>query len=547
MSKKHYNQHLFSQVPKADIQRSRFKRDHGLKTAFNSGLLVPIFVDEVLPGDTFTLNASLFGRLATPIVPTMDNLYLETFWFFVPNRLIWDNFEKFMGAQDNPGDSTDYLVPKIKKTWTTNSIGDYFGIPVGKELEVNELPFRAYNLIWNEWFRDENLQDSVMVYKGDAQTEASTYPDPNDPTKTVSTEYTLLRRGKRYDYFTSCLPFPQKGPGVEISLADASAPVVGVGFGDKGTSGGGTSSNVNVYQSGYTSGAMNATYDYASQTNGGSIYIRGAVKDGHLVPDVTVDLTAVTAVTINSLRQAFQLQKLYERDARGGTRYIELLKAHFGVTSPDGRLQRPEYLGGSTKRITTNPVAQTSASDSVTPQANLAAFQTVQSNGHMFSKSFVEHGYIIGMAQVRADLTYQQGLDRMWTRDTRESFYFPVFAHLGEQAVLNREIYAQGTDEDNDVFGYQERYAEYRYKPSKITGVMRSNPTDGFETVDYWHYAQNFTDLPKLSSAFIQDVPPIERALAVPSEPQILLDCWFDLDCYRPMPLYSVPELVDHF
>lgn len=518
------NQHLFSQIPRADIQRSSFNRSHGYKTTLDSGYLVPFFVDEVLPGDTFNLKATLFGRLATPVVPFMDNMYLETFFFFVPNRLVWDNWQKFNGEQKNPGDSTDFLIPTLEAgKHEVGSIADYFGIPTGVSLDkINALPFRAYNLIYNEWFRDENLQDSLEVPTGDG-------PDPIN-------KYNLVRRGKRHDYFTSCLPWPQKGPGVELPLGstanlNGTLSVPGGSYTlNVSTNGNSLSHNPNwTWQSG---SSVNPTITVPTNRIDMS-------KSG-----VTVDLSSATAITINSLRQAFQLQKLYERDARGGTRYTEILRAHFGVISPDARLQRPEYLGGSSTRINVNPVQQTSATDTTSPQGNLAAYGVLGDKVNGFMKSFVEHGYIIGLVNVRADLTYQQGLNRMWSRQTRFDYYWPALAHLGEQAVLNKEIYAQGTSKDDEVFGYQERWAEYRYFPSQITGKFRSTYA---QSLDVWHLAQEFAELPKLNSEFIVDNPPVARVLAVQNEPQILLDCYFSLSCVRPMPIYSVPGLVDHF
>lgn len=515
------NQHLFSQIPRADIQRSSFNRSHGYKTTLDSGYLVPFFVDEVLPGDTFNLKATLFGRLSTPAVPFMDNMYLETFFFFVPNRLVWDNWQKFNGEQKNPGDSTDFLIPTLEAgTHEVGSIADYFGIPTGVQLDkINALPFRAYNLIYNEWFRDENLQDSLEVLTGDG-------PDPIN-------KYNLVRRGKRHDYFTSCLPWPQKGPGVELPLGSTANLQGTLSIPTANVLATGNDGAVGVYGNKWFT---NNNQALTVKTASGSIDMKTS--------GVTVDLSSATAITINSLRQAFQLQKLYERDARGGTRYTEILRAHFGVISPDARLQRPEYLGGSSTRININPVQQTSATDTTSPQGNLAAYGVLGDKVNGFTKSFVEHGYIIGLVNVRADLTYQQGLNRMWSRQTRFDYYWPALAHLGEQAVLNKEIYAQGTADDDKVFGYQERWAEYRYFPSQITGKFRSTYA---QSLDVWHLAQEFAELPKLNAEFIVDNPPVARVLAVQNEPQILLDCYFSLSCVRPMPIYSVPGLVDHF
>lgn len=548
-------QHLFSQIPSTQIPRSVFDRSHGYKTTFNSGYLVPFYVDEVLPGDSFKLTATLFARLATPIVPFMDNLYLETFFFFVPNRLVWDNWQKFNGEQKNPTDSTDFLIPTVSGTNVQNqTLWDYFGLPtnVNKELKVNALPFRAYNLIFNEWFRDENLQESLKVPTGDGPDNLS--------------DYSLIRRGKRHDYFTSCLPWPQKGPGVEISIG-GSANVTGslsswpgsISYNMTATGGAVVTPSTISFAlypetvSAPTGNSTTATFDQASfvapgftaRTNRANVTVtatRGDVSGFGFTGKA--DLSSAVPISINDLRQAFQIQKLYERDARGGTRYTEILRSHFGVISPDARLQRPEYLGGSSARVSINPVQQTSATNDTTPQGNLAAFGVASDSFHGFSKSFVEHGYVFGFVNVRADLTYQQGLNRMWSRQGRFDFYWPVLAHLGEQAVLNKEIYAQGTADDDKVFGYQERYAEYRYYPGQITGKFRS--TDP-QPLDSWHLAQKFSSLPTLSSQFIQDNPPVERVVAVTSEPQFLFDSYIRLKCARPMPVYSVPGLVDHF
>ncbi|AXL15244.1 major capsid protein [Microviridae sp.] len=503
--------HKFSEVPRADIPRSKFNRSHGYKTTFDAGQLIPIYVDEALPGDTHNLKMSGFGRLATPLHPFMDNLFLETFYFAVPLRLIWDNFQKFNGEQDNPGDSTDYLVPTMTSPtggYLNSSLSDYFGIPTQVEaLTHTSLYHRAYNLIWNEWFRDQNLQDSITVDKGDG---------PDDPAN-----YVIKKRGKRHDYFTSCLPWPQKGPAVELPLGDT-APVE-------------TREDV-----------TNDLLTLERNSSSGASSVRVKEPGGPAGTDLilTTDLSDATAATINQLRQAFQIQKLYERDARGGTRYTEILKSHFGVTSPDARLQRPEYLGGGTTTINVNPVAQTSSSTVDSPQGELAGVGTALINNHGFTKSFTEHCVIIGMACVRADLNYQQGLNRHFSRSTRWDYYWPALAHIGEQAVLNKEIFAQGDSNDEDVFGYQERFAEYRYKPSTITGQFRSNYA---QTLDAWHLAQDFENLPVLNDEFIEEDPPVDRVIAIVDQPHLIFDSYNHLTSARPMPTYSVPGLIDHF
>lgn len=517
----------FAEIPEAEIQRSTFDRSHGVKTTFNAGKLIPILVDEILPGDTHRLKDHLFGRLATPIVPFMDNLYLDTHYFFVPTRLIWENWEKFNGAQDNPDDSVDFIVPTMLSPTTTGydslSIYDHMGIPpkVGK-LEHTSLPLRAYNLIWNEWYRDQNLQDSVTVLKGDTA----------DPVNT----YTILPRGKRKDYFTGALPQPQKGPAVNLPLG-TSAPVVSTGATIQFTNG----TDTRTIRG--TSGTTDTTWFPATTITSDMAF---GVNTG-----LETDLSDATAATINSLRLAFQIQKMYERDSRGGTRYVEILKAHFNVTSPDFRLQRPEYLGGNTKKITSTVVPQTSSTDGTTPQGNLSAYATVSDSGGGFTHSFTEHGYVIGLVSLRADLNYQQGLNRLWSRKTRFDYYWPALSHLGEQAILNKEIYAQGNDitdsgeiVDNKVFGYQERHAEYRYKPNEIHAAFRSSYS---APLDMWHLAQEFVSLPLLNDSFIQENPPIDRVIAVENEPHIILDVHLEYNSTRPMPVYAVPGLVDHF
>lgn len=518
-------QEHFAKAPSAMIQRSTFDRSHSLKTTFDGGFLVPVYLDEVLPGDTFNMSATSFARLATPLKPIMDNAYLDIHFWFVPYRLVWDNWQKFCGERVNPEDDPTLLtIPQAPIDLSLFTDGskmlEYFGIPSGRSglISVSALPFRAYELIWNEWYRDENLQASKLISTGDG-------PDVGYDTSF------LLRRNKRHDYFTSALPWPQKGDPVLIPIAPT-APVRGIG----------TIGGTSWFPSGTVreTGGNDVTYVSATPTNSPAaspVVQEDPNNPGY--PLIYAELGEATAVTINDLRAAFQIQSLLERDARGGTRYIELILSQFGVRSDDARLQRPEFLGGGTQRLSINPIAAT-ATVGENPQGNLAAVGTTSLRGG-FNKSFTEHGIIIGVVSARCDLTYQQGIERFWSRQTRYDFYWPPLSNLGEQPIYNKEIFVQGTPEDDEIFGYQERYAEYRYKPSRITGLFNSGVS---ASLDVWHYAQDFGILPGLNSTFIEEDPPFDRVIAVPAEPHFIADFWFNLKTTRPMPVYGIPGSI---
>lgn len=543
-----------------DIPRSKFERNSSVKTSFNVGDIVPFYIDEVLPGDTFQIRTSKVVRLQTLITPIMDNLYLDTYYFFVPNRLVWSHWREFNGENTQSAwlPSVEYEVPQITAPsggWSIGTIADYLGVPTGVEgLSVNALPFRAYALIMNEWFRDQNLTDPLNIPVDD-----STVVGVNSGSYVTDVAKGGLpfKAAKYHDYFTSCLPAPQKGPDVTIPVATSgNYPVVAMDqktteFQQKYSNG----RYVPLMVHANASGSPTSYYLYSSDipASSASVYPRDADPPSSsftnfLVPSNlwAIPQGDVAAASINQLRLAFQLQKLYEKDARGGTRYIEILKTHFGVTSPDARLQRPEYLGGDRLPIHINQVIQQSSTDSTSPLGNTAAFSLTSDSHGDFIKSFVEHGFVIGLMVARYDHTYQQGLERFWSRKTRFDYYWPVFANIGEQAVKNKEIFAQGSDQDDEVFGYQEAWADYRYKPSRVSGEMRSSAA---QSLDAWHLADDYASLPYLSDSWIrEDKTNVDRCLAVSSSVsnQIFADVYVQNTTTRPMPLYSIPGLIDH-
>ena len=564
----------FAQAPQVDIQRSTFDRSSGHKTTFNAGKLVPIYVDEVLPGDTFEMKTSAIIRGSTPIFPVMDNANLDIYFFFVPNRLVWDHWKEFNGENTASKweQTIEYSIPQMAAPlgngkvvgWEKGTLADYMGIPTlvgvgasqtNPEWTVNHLPFRAYCLIWNEWFRDQNLQDPVLIDTGDSQTNGTHLVPEENPTvnknQAALTGANLLPVNKYFDYFTGALPAPQKGPDVLLPLGHT-APVITM------TEDIAQITSANTGMRFISESPINAQHKMAINATGNGkgngVLIEtsasGSPSEGKLIPtNLYANLNEATSATINELRLAFQLQKLYERDARGGTRYIEIIKSHFGVTSPDARLQRPEYLGGERIPINIDQVIQTSGTmEGTTPQGNTGAYSLTGNQGSYFKHSFVEHGYVLGLACVRTEHTYQQGLEKIWNRRNRFDFYWPALANIGEQAILNKEIYLQASKATNEeAFGYQEAWAEYRYKPSRVSSAFRSNIETG--SLDAWHYADYYESLPKLSSEWVQETyKNVDRTLAVQStlEDQYIADFWFKCKCTRPMPIYSIPGLIDH-
>lgn len=540
------SENRFAENPQVGVSRSRFQRNSDNKTTFNAGDLIPIYLDEVLPGDTHQIDLACVMRMATPIFPVMDNAFCDFYFFFVPNRLLWEHWKEFMGENRETAwtPKTEYSIPQVTAPtggWEEGTLADYLGLPTKVEgVSVNALPGRAYGLIYNEWFRNQNVTQPTLVEVTDATTTGK-----NDGSATNDSAITLakpLKAAKVFDYYTGALPEPQKGEPITLSLSNGKVlPLL-----EDGTPAYKYTPNTFAFGQ-YNTWENNTEGSETGQIT--SITSNGS-GNGNRYNDASGNQATVTlgvnmnAVTINQLRQAFQIQKLLEKDARGGTRYREVLREHFGVISPDSRMQIPEYLGGYRLPINVSQVIQTSATDNTSPQGNTAALSVTTMNKGMFTKSFTEHGFIMGLAVVRTDQTYQQGIERMWSRKGRYDYYWPVLANIGEQAILNKEIYAQGTAKDEEAFGYQEAWADYRYKPSKVTGLFRSNAQ---QSLDAWHYAQDYDALPTLSTAWMeQGDAEMKRTLARSDQPDFIADFYFMNKTTRCMPVYSIPGLIDH-
>lgn len=538
----------YAQVPHAEIRRAKFQRDFNLLTTMNEGDLVPIYLDEVLPADTFKINLNALVRMATPLYPVMDNAYMDFYFFFVPARLLWKHFQNLMGQNDSTfwAETTEYTTPVTTAPeggWNVGTLADYFGIPTGVSgLKVNSLPFRAYAKVWNEWFRDENLQQPVTQSMDDTTTTGV-----NTGTNLSDAEAggMPLKVCKYKDYFTSCLPSPQKAEKPIQLPMTGNAQIVWpnsaevMGDGEIFQDGGGNLENIPINTN------MKLAASKKNNKNGKSLVkFGGQTNTGEInYSAMLADMSTVTSATINELRQAIAVQHIFERDARTGTRYKEILKGAWGVTSPDARLDRSEYIGGHRMPINVNQVIQTSSTDSTSPQGNTGAYSMTTLSRNMCTYSATEHGYVLGLAAIRVDHSYQQGLSRLWTRNTRFSYYDPMLANLGEQAVLNQEIYAQGKEKDEEVFGYQEAWADYRYRTNMVTSEMRSTYA---QTLDAWHYADKYDALPTLSSSWIKEgTENIDRTLAVQSSNshQFICNFYYEQAWTRPMPIYSVPGI----
>lgn len=534
------SENRFAENPQVEVSRSRFQRNSDNKTTFNTGDLIPIYLDEVLPGDTHQIDLACVMRMATPIFPVMDNAFCDFYFFFVPNRLLWEHWKEFMGENRETAwtPKTEYSIPQVTAPtggWAEGTLADYLGLPTKVEgISVSALPGRAYGLIYNEWFRNQNVTQPTLVEVTDANTTGK-----NDGIATNDSAITLakpLKAAKTFDYYTGALPEPQKGEPIQLPMqGNAELKLYTLDGNSEIT-----------WPKPSSTAAKLTEFTEILQITGEQTGLRvdanrsGSTNTGML----KADMSSVTAATINQLRQAFQIQKLLEKDARGGTRYREVLREHFGVISPDSRMQIPEYLGGYRLPINVSQVIQTSATDNTSPQGNTAALSVTTMNKGMFTKSFTEHGFIMGLAVVRTDQTYQQGIERMWSRKGRYDYYWPVLANIGEQAILNKEIYAQGNTKDEEAFGYQEAWADYRYKPSKVTGLFRSNAQ---QSLDAWHYAQDYNKLPTLSTAWMeQGNAEMKRTLARSDQPDFIADFYFMNKTTRCMPVYSIPGLIDH-